>query len=451
LVARFDVLVIGSGSAGTAAALGCRKAGRSVAVAESRELGGTCVLRGCDPKKVLVEAARASDALRRYEKLGVFRDTPPLDWAALMRFKRTFTQPAPAQRQRTYDDAGIATLHGTVSFTGERTLEIDGRAVEAENVVIATGAKTMHVAAGDDALLTSEDFLNLEALPASLVFVGGGYIAFEFAHIAARAGAKITILNADPHALSGFDSALADRLCAFSQSLGMTIELDTRVQRVQRDAQGVTVYAKKGGEDVSYRAAAGVLAAGRVPDLDALALGRAGVTVGKHGISVNERLQSTTNPHVYAAGDCADGGGKPLTPVAGTQGAIVAHNLTNDDKRHFDPSGLASIVYTIPALATVGLGESLARERKIDLAVHEGETGGWYSTRSTASDTGYYRIFTDRASGGIVGGSIFGVHAEEQINVLALAIRAKVPASVLLDTLFAYPTGSSDMEFLIGD
>jgi len=451
VIQRYDVVIIGSGSAGTAAALACRKAGRSVAIAESRELGGTCVLRGCDPKKVLVEAARAHDAVARYAQLGIFSAAPAIDWSALMRYKRTFTQPAPAQRQRTYDDAGIVVIRGAAAFTGERTLDVGGAAVEAGDVVIATGAEPAHVASGDEALLTSETFLNLDELPSSLIFVGGGYIAFEFAHVAARAGAAVTILNQGPYALAGFDPVLTERLCAYSRTAGITIELQTRVVRVERQSGAIAVHAVKNGTDVVYRAAAGVLAAGRAPDLARLDLGQAGVASSPHGVAVNDVLRSLTNEHVYAAGDCADGGGKPLTPVASAQGEIVANNITAERKRRFDPHGLASIVYTIPPLATVGLSEDLARKRGIDLVVHEGDMSTWYSTRSTGSQTGYYRMFTDRSDGALIGGSIFGPHAEEQINVLALALRAKVPAHVLTDTLFGYPTGASDVTYFLED
>jgi glutathione reductase (NADPH) len=449
-VAIYDVVVIGSGSAGTAAALGCRKQGRSVAVIERGPLGGTCVLRGCDPKKVLVEAAAARDATLRYAELDIFRDAPTIVWPALARFKRSFTDPAPQERARTYDDAGIVTLHGEATFSGERTLDVNGTPVEAGAIVVATGAHPRHVAQGDASLLTSEAFLDLDEMPPSLVFIGGGYIALEFAHIALRAGSQVTILNDGPDVLEGFDPVLTRRLRAYSVARGIAIETDTRVERVEPDGEGVIVHARSGERASTFRAAAGVLAAGRVPDLDALQPARAGVAFGSHGITVNDHLQSLTNPYVYAAGDCADDGGKPLTPVASAQGDIVAHNLTAKEKRRFDSSGLVSIVYTIPPLATVGPSEKLARARGIDLDVHEGDTGKWYSSRSTASSDGYFRVFTDRSSGCVIGGSIFGMHAEEQINVLALAVRAKVPATVLADTLFGYPTGSSDMPYLLG-
>lgn len=447
---RFDLLVIGSGSAGTAAATAVRKAGRSVALAESRELGGTCMLRGCDPKKVLVEAARALDAVRRYRALGILLQAPAHDWSALARFKTTFTEPAPAERARVYDEAGIEVLHGEAVATGERTMRVGNDEIEADHIVIATGARTRHVAPGDDALLTSEDFLNLQQLPRSLVFVGGGYIAFEFAHVALRFGTEVTILNDGPSVLAGFDSTITARLQAFSESLGAAIHCNTKVERVERDAGGVVVTTSSTGGSRTFRAEAGVLAAGREPNLAPLALERMKVAYGKRGVTVNAQLQSTSNPHVYAAGDAVDDGGKPLTPVADAQGSVIARAILGDRDARFNARGLASIVYTIPPLATVGESEEAARARGIDVEVRERDMRTWYSTRSTASDAGFARTYVDRSNGALLGATIFGMHAEEQINVLAAALRADIPAHVLDETLFAYPTGSSDLGYIIG-
>ncbi len=446
---EFDVVVIGSGSAGTAAALGCRNGGRSVAVIESGPLGGTCALRGCDPKKVLVQAARAADAMRRYAKLGVFEREPRLDWAALMRFKRSFTDPVPAQRQRTYDDAGIVTIHGRAAFADERTLGVGEEMIGAQRVVIATGARPQHVADGDEELLTSDAFLELEALPESLVFVGGGYIAFEFAHIAARAGSRVTILQNGPHALAGFDPVLTTRLVEIGESLGITVSLNTTVERVTRERSGIRIDARRNGDPVSFSAAAGVLAAGRIPDLDSLHVERAGVQHGKKGVVVNAYLQSVSNAAVYAAGDTADGGGKPLTPVAGDEGAVVAANILHEGSQSFDARGLASIVYSIPSLATVGMSEEAARAEGVDVTVHAGDMSSWYSTRSVAQEHAYYRLFAHARTGAIVGGSILGPHAEEQINVLACAIRNDLRVDTIAATLFAYPTGASDLAYML--
>lgn len=444
-----DVAVVGTGSAGTQAALLARAGGRSVAIIDDRPFGGTCALRGCDPKKVLVYAASVVDDTQRLAGRGIIEAPAKLDWTALMRFKRTFTDPVPAQRAQTYEKAGIFAMHGRARFTDAQTLSVGGDRVRAQHIVIASGAQETHVAEGDDALITSEQFLELEELPESLLFVGGGYIAFEFAHIAARAGARVTILHNNAHPLGGFDPDLVDRLVAESRAIGIDVELNAPVIRVERNDGIVTAFVKHDNGERAYSAAGGVLAAGRKPNLDELALELAGVERTKKGVKVNEFLQSVSNPHVYAAGDAADAGALPLTPVAGDTGEIAAHNVIHGNTRKGDFRGLASMVYTIPPLGSVGLTEAQAHERGIAVDVHAGDMTDWYSTRHVAGRSAFYKLLLEKNTRKLLGATIFGPHAEQQINVLALAIRHALDAHAVSDALFAYPTGASDLQYLV--
>lgn len=450
MVREFGALVIGSGSAGTNAATVLRKGGLTVAVADERPFGGTCALRGCDPKKVLIAAVRVLDSASAYADRGVFDGAPRLDWAKLMQFKRTFTDPVPAKRLQTYEDAGIAALHGTTRFAGAQELDIDGDRVRAKHIVIATGATELHVAEGDDLLLTSESFLELEQMPKTLVFVGGGYIAFELAHVAARAGARVTILNDNDKALHGFDPDIVEQLLKSTRNAGIDVRLETRIERVQRTDSGIALHAQtKTGTEV-FKAENGVLAAGRVPDLDRLALDAANIQRTKKGVKVNEHLQSVSNPNVYAAGDAGDGGGLPLTPVAGYEGEIAASNILRPGSRTPDFTGLASMVYTIPPLGQAGLTEAQAREKHLEIDVHAGDMSDWFLTRHVGAKAAFYKVVVEKPAGRILGATIFGPHAEEQLNVLTLAIREGLPARHVAETLFAYPTGSSDLEYLFG-
>jgi glutathione reductase (NADPH) len=444
----FDVVVIGSGSAGTSAAVAASKRGRSVAVIDELPFGGTCALRGCDPKKVLVAAASVVDSAQRLGDLGIVDRVPRLDWAKLMAFKRTFTDPVPDQRLATYRDAGIAAIAGHARFVGPQRVAVAGDEIVAERIVIASGAKERHVAQGDDALLTSTDVLELERLPASLVFVGGGYISFELAHVAARAGAKVTILHADARPLAGFDADAVEQLLAVTREIGIDLQLEMPVKRVERDGNAVVAWAERGGQEVSFRAEAGVLAAGRLANIDALDLEAGTVERTKKGVRVNEYLQSTSNANVYAAGDAADGGGLPLTPVAGYEGEVLAANLLDGNHLAVDFHGLASMVYTIPPLGTTGIGEEAAKRRGLDVDVTAGDMTTWYSTRHVAGRRAFYKTVVEKKTGQILGATIFGPHAEEQINVLALAVRSGLKCDALEETLFAYPTGSSDLEYL---
>src|SRR5215469_1147065 len=194
--AQFDLVAIGTGAAASAAAYKCRKAGWQVAVVDSQPFGGTCQLRGCDPKKVLVGAGVLIDAMRRMSSKGIKSDGAHIDWPKLMRFKRTFTDPAPQRTEDGFRKAGIKTFHGTASFTGPNTLQVGTDLLEAKHVLIATGAKPRRLnIPGEELLTTSDQFLELDSLPTRVVFIGGGYISFEFAHLSARAGSQVTILH----------------------------------------------------------------------------------------------------------------------------------------------------------------------------------------------------------------------------------------------------------------
>lgn len=445
----FDAAVVGSGSAGMQAAFTLRRHGWSVAVIDERPFGGTCALRGCDPKKVLVHAARVVDEAQRLNGIGVLEIVPRISWPDLIRFKRTFTDPIPEERLRSLADAGITALHGRASFEDEQTLAVNGERIRCKHAVIASGAHELHVARGDDLLLTSETFMEMERMPESLIFVGGGYIAFELAHVAARAGAQVTILNNDAHPLGGFDSEAVERVLEISREIGITIHLDMPVVSAERDGDGVLVHASPKGGAQTFRAHAGVLAAGRVPALETLALERAGVEHTKKGVKVNEFLQSASNPRIYAAGDAADAGALPLTPIAAYTGELAAQNLLSGNTRKADYEGLATMVYTIPPLASLGITEAKARERGMDVEVRAGDMTDWYSTRHVAGRAAWYKSVTEKRSGKLLGATILGPHAEEQINVLALAMRHSLDAHAISETLFAYPTGSSDLEYVV--
>ena len=192
----YDVVVIGGGTAAMVVAMRTRAGGKSVAVVDFRPLGGTCALRGCDPKKMLIGGTSAVDHVRKMRGKGVVGDSH-IAWPELMAFKRTFTDPVPETNAQRYADKGIDTFHGWARFTGPNTVAVDGAGtLEAKRIVIATGAEPvpLHIP-GEEHLVDNEGFLSLEALPKRIVVVGGGYIAAEFSHIASRAGAQVTILQ----------------------------------------------------------------------------------------------------------------------------------------------------------------------------------------------------------------------------------------------------------------
>lgn len=444
----FDLVVIGSGSAGSAAAGRCRRAGWSVAVVDERPFGGTCALRGCDPKKVLVGVAETLDATRRLRGRGIAGEGW-LDWTDLMAFKRTFTDPYPEKKERAFRDSGVEVVKGHARFTGPTSIEAAGRTLNARHVLIAAGARPAALAfPGADCLVTSDDFLDLSSLPPSVAFVGGGYISFEFAHVAARAGSSVTILHRGARPLEGFDPDLVDLLVRHSRALGIDVRTGTEVYRIDRDGSALVLHARSDRGDERFAAGLAVHGAGRVPAIQDLDLEAAGISYTGRGIDVNEYLQSVSNPAVFAAGDIVNRG-PALTPVAGHDGTVVADNLLSGVWRTVDYTAVPSVVFTIPALAAVGLLEDEARRRGLDIEVHSGDTSGWYSSRRVGETTGGYKTLTERGTGRIVGAHLLGPHASELINVFAIAVRLGTPAAHLKNTLFAYPTGASDLQYML--
>ncbi|MGH8324127.1 MAG: FAD-dependent oxidoreductase, partial [Steroidobacteraceae bacterium] len=191
----YDLIVIGTGTAAQVVASRVRGAGRSVAVIDHRPFGGTCALRGCDPKKVLVSGAEAADWARRMHRRGVAGELR-IDWRELIAFKRTFTDPVPKKREESFAKQGIDALHGMARFSGPDTVIVEGRALKGRNIVVAAGARPVPLGVpGAEHAFTSDAFMELEDLPKRIVMVGGGYIAAEFSHIAARVGANVTVLQ----------------------------------------------------------------------------------------------------------------------------------------------------------------------------------------------------------------------------------------------------------------
>jgi len=464
---EFDLVVIGTGSAASSAANTCRAAGWSVAVIDSRPFGGTCALRGCDPKKMLVAGADLVDWSRRMQGKGV--EEPPLaiDWPALMRFKRTFTDNVPPDREKGFRDAGIETFHGRARFTGERSVQVGDETLTGRYVLVASGMRPATLGIpGEEHLTNSTEFLELEALPRRIVFVGGGFISFEFAHIAARAGAEVRILHRGERPLGGFEASLVDRLVEGTRRLGVDVRLGTPVHAIKRCENELVVRcgtspanggsgedAGAGGSDegggFTCEADLVVHGAGRVPEIDDLDLERAGVQRERRGVSVNEYLQSVSNPGVYAAGDAAASPGLPLTPVAGLEGEVAATNMLKGNQRKPNYAGTASVVFTLPPLATVGLTEAAACARGLKFRTHEEDTSEWYSSLRLAAPYSGFKTLIEEETGLILGAHLLGPHAEETINLFALAIRKGLTTADLDDMLYSYPSHASDVWYML--
>lgn len=445
---NFDLVTIGSGTAAMVAAFRVRAAGWSVAIVDEKPFGGTCALRGCDPKKMLIAGAEVVEGRRRMRGHGVAGQVS-IDWSELIRFKRTFTDPIPEKHQHRYDDKGIATFHGRARFTGPNSLSIDEGEVQARHVLIASGAEPVRLGIpGEEHLIDNEGFLAMEQMPGRIALVGGGYIAAEFSHFAARAVVAVTILQRGPRLLPQFEPELVGWLTEAFEAIGVDVRTNTDVVAIEGSGGSFIVHTESGGQKESVEAKVVVHAAGRAPALDHLDLPVAGVAIESGRVVLNEFLQSVSNPSVYAAGDAAQIG-PPLTPVSSHDAKVVAANLLNGNQSKPNYAGVPSVAFTLPPIASVGLGEAQAREAGLRFQLKMERASDWYTARRVAERVYGYKTLVEEGTGRILGAHLVGPHADEVINLFGLAIRHGLTADDLKSTMFAYPTGASDIGHML--
>ena len=447
MILDYDLLVIGTGTTGSFAAMKCRKQGCSVAITDERDFGGTCALRGCSPKKILVGASRLYDHNTHMMEHNVSLSGTDISWKGLIDFKRTFTESFPAIREQSYADAGIDSFHDKATFVSTSEVSVGDKIVRAKKILVASGSVPRRVGVGGESLLlTSEDFLELESLPRSIVFVGGGFVSFELAHIACRMGSEVTIVHSSATPLKQFDQDLVVSLVESSRELGIRVLLETQVGKLENNGDGISVISIAG--DVVCSADIAVHGAGRVPNIESLALEKGGVAAGPGGVKVNGFLQSTTNPRVYAGGDCVDGY-PMLRWVAERHGTIAAHNMVHGNSMDVGNPVVPAVLFTTPQLCSVGLGEKEAEALGMDVEVAYTDFSDWFSVRYKGDAKGIAKILKLKGEKTIVGAHVLSNEAGNIANVLMLAISQKMTASELKSLYWAFPTETSDIPYLV--
>ena len=444
----YDLLILGTGAAASTVASRTQAAGWRVGVIDFRPFGGTCALRGCDPKKVLVGAARATDHARRMRGKGVAGDVR-IEWPELMAFKRSFTDPVPGQHEQSFEEKGIDAWRCKARFVGPTTLEVGGERLEARRILVAAGAEPIRLGIeGEEHLVTNEEFLALDTLPRRIAMVGGGYIAAEFSNIAAISGSEVTILQRGDRMLNPFEAELVGWLMEAFEAHGIDVRTQTNVQGVEKTDTGYRVSVSTNGESETVDADLVVHAGGRAPALMELDLDAAGVKTSKGRLCLNGYLQSTSNEAVYAAGDAAQAG-PPLTPVASHDAEVVAANLLQGNHAKPDYRGVPSVAFSIPPIAAVGLSEQQAKKQGKKFRVNCKKTSDWYTARQQAQPVYGFKVLLDEDTDRILGAHLVGPHADEVINLFALAIRHQLTAAELKATMFSYPTGASDIAHML--
>ena len=448
-IKEFDVFVIGTGSSGKRIAFDCAAMGMKVAIADNREYGGTCANRGCDPKKVLSGVTEVYQAAKNLENKGL-TSVPKIDWNSLQEFKQNFTSPVPIVNERRLIKAGISLYHQSPKFLDENTLSVEGKTVKVKKVVIATGLVPVELKIrGREYLKGSDDFLNLETLPDKITFIGGGYIGMELAHIAARCGAKVTVIQSGEAILKGFDKDLTDKLASVSEDLGIQILLGSRVNKVERLQKNYRVSYEKEGKTKSITTEMVFNCAGRAPSIADLDLEKGKVDFGREGIVVNEFLQSPSNPNVYACGDVAATEYPALTPTANMEAKVLSENIRKGNKTTTPKVVVPSVVHCIPQLAMVGMSLSDIESEKDKYQVNFREVPNWFSSKHKNEANYLYKVIIDKEKQTIVGAHILASNAGELINLFTLAINTKVKVEEIKSMIFAYPTWGNDINGML--
>ena len=449
MTTHFDVLVLGTGNAGMAAAGAARAAGKSVAMVESRDVGGTCAIRGCVPKKVLVAAAQVLDQIARAPVHHIQVAAPKLDWSKLIERKEEFIAGVPDDFKASLEKREITLIDGRGRFTGPSEITVGDTTYTADRIVIATGSipRTLPIP-GWEHTITSDDILDMARQPDSVIFIGGGVIAMEFSHVFARAGSKVTILEALPSLLPRLEKDAVDVIHAETIRIGVDVVTDVKVVEIKPSGSAYTVVYAKDGAQREVTAAVIANGTGRVADVEGLGLDKGEIANDGGRIAVTDHLRSASNPHVYVAGDALWSTAQ-LSPIASYEGRIVGQNLIEEDSAVPDYTGMPSAVYTVPALASVGLTEEEATKAGLTFTAKSNDMTSWRSARTYAETAAYAKVLVEDDTGRILGAHMVGHGAEEVIHLFAFAMKHGVTAPEIGSSVFAYPTFTSDLKFLV--
>ena len=445
---KFDVVIVGGGNAGIGVTGPVRRAGLSVAMIEARDLGGTCPNRGCTPKKVLVAAGHALHEIERAAVHHIAVGKPRLDWAALIDREKAMIRDIPANLAHSMTRREVTVIDGHATFAGPDSIRVGDRLLDAGHIVIATGSKPRPLSIpGAEHMITSDEMLSDRDLPASVIFIGGGVISLEFGHVYARAGADVTILEALPQLLPAMDTEAVARLQAESERIGIRIRTAVSVKRIEAAGGRLRVVFLHDGKEQALEADRVVNGAGRVAAIDGLDLDTGHVAHDHGRIGLDRHLRSSSNPRVYVCGDAVPTSPQ-LSPLATYEGDIVGRNIVEGPKHSPDYAGMATSVYTVPALAAVGLTEAAARDGQRTVDVYVNDMHDWFSARTYAETVAWSKIIVDRGSDLVLGAHFVGHAGQELINIFGLAIKFGITASQLKDNVYAYPTFASDIKHM---
>ena len=437
----FDMLTIGAGSGGVASSRRAASYGARVAICEDSRVGGTCVIRGCVPKKLLVYGSHFREEFEDAAGFGWTVPEPRLDWAALIAAKNREIDRLNAVYIRMLRDAGVQLIEGRGKVVDPHTVEIGNRSYTARHILVAVGARPLvpeiH---GIEHGITSDEALELTELPRRIVIIGGGYIGVEFAGIFNAAGVVVTMCIRGDTVLRGFDEDIRSTLSNEMRKKGIDIRNETIVEDIEKRADALSVMTRA-GEMIDADV---VLAAtGRVPNTRHLGLEAAGVAVDKDGAVEVDEMSRTAVPSIFAVGDCTNR--LNLTPVAIAEGRAVAETLFNNRPTAIKHTGVPSAVFSQPPAASVGLSEIEARIEYKEIDVYVANFRPMKHTLSGRDERVMMKLVVDRASERVIGCHIVGMDAPEIIQGVAIAMKCGATKTQFDMTVGLHPTLAEEL------
>ncbi len=439
---RYDLIVIGGGSAGSVIAADAVKRGARVATIEQWRVGGTCLNVGCDPTKTMVRSAEVLHLARSAGRFGLTVREAAVDWPALMRHvAEVIDTIRGGDGDRNVRDLGIDLFKVHARFVSATEIDAGGQRLASDRIVVATGAINRRPdieGLAEVGYITNDHAVALPEQPKSLAIIGGGPVAVEFAQIFARLGTRVTLFGSRDQILPKEEPALVEALTKVLRREGIRIETGVRIERVWRDGSVKRLRGQRNGETVSASVEEVLVATGRTPHVEDLGLDVAGVAYSQRGIEVDATLRTTT-PGIWAVGDVT--GIYAFTHVGTYQARIVAHNLfTEGPPRKADYRVMPWVTFTDPELARVGLTEAEARAGGYDVVTKTVRFRNLVRAITEDERDGLVKLVVDRATRQVLGGHILGARAGELISEVALVMRHRLPVSAISDTVHPYPT-----------
>jgi glutathione reductase (NADPH) len=436
----FDLFTIGAGSGGVAGSRRAGSYGAKVGICEDSRVGGTCVIRGCVPKKLLVYGAQFADAFADAAGFGWTVAPPVHDFGELIAAKDREIDRLEGIYHKLLADSKVKLYEGRGKLVDPHTIEINGQRVTAEHIMIATGAHpVMPAIPGIEHAITSNEALDLAHLPRRIVICGGGYIAVEFAGIFAALGSEVTIIIRGEELLRGFDDDVRVCLAQELRTRGLTIRARTEITRIDKTGGSYVVHTAAGDE---ISADTVMYATGRKPNTRTLGLGELGIAVNESGAVAVDEWSRTAVPHIYAVGDVTDR--LNLTPVAIAEGRAIAETLYNNNPMKVDHQNVATAVFSQPPVGTVGLTESQARQKhKVD--IYRARFRPMKHTLSGREERTMMKLVVDRASDRVLGCHMVGADAPEIVQGIAIAIKCGATKRQFDQTIGIHPTAAEEL------